>query len=126
MAVSRAELLAVACTDCGQLVGQWCRYLPLTRIDPEFLHTYTEATRRRWALTGQPTQRAHNARYNAASMAAWRREHPRRSPRPVTPARPDVRAAWRAMAAFDHREHLALRAWLAEFGKVLTRPGGGP
>lgn len=119
-----ADELAEHCTDCGAPPGTVCTYLPVTGVDPAFVHYRSPKVQARMALIGQPTKRPHNARFNTTARRrssrrlkelrdAWKKS----LPMPVTR---DTMAAARALNEFAQRETVQLRAWLAQYANVLT------
>lgn len=110
--VSAEDALGVDCPKCGQLSGHRCLYTTDT-------FTYTT-----WPEYGK-VPRHHQGQVMPAAVHQERREavrarRMRHRAVPATPASPGVRGAAAAMRAWDLEEFEKLRAWLTEFGWLLT------
>lgn len=120
--VSVEEALRDDCPECGATAPNPCVYLPLKNVDVHAGHSM-----RVWArmqLTGTPTLRPHNGRFNAA----WQRKITRaRSARKKetanmiarSAASPTLRAIARAHQQWDRQEWLRLTVWLRHYGSIL-------
>ncbi len=120
--LSRDDILAVPCPDCGATAEAVCVYVPL-RIDPTFLHLAAPSVQSRYLLNGTPTKVPHVGRRMRArprladqARAAYRRA----LRRTAVPAGARRRYIARLETEFDRREYERLRLWLARFADVLT------
>jgi hypothetical protein len=126
--ISDQDVYSVPCPDCGAEPEQPCVYVPVRGVDMEFLHYRSAKVRARVLLTGTPTKRPHNGRINAALHVAQRRANAARlkalrAAGRAAEASPLRRQIARIEAEFDRREYEQMRAWLAEFGGILTNAG---
>lgn len=119
------EALCVDCPECGVTAPNPCVYLPLKNIDEHAGHSMR--VRARMQLTGTPTLRPHNGRFNVAwqrkiSRAQAARKKELANAVTQTTASPKVRAIARAHQQWDRQEWLRLTAWLRRWGHIFAAP----
>lgn len=117
-ALGEAVIQAVRCPECNKPPGEPCVYLWPAGLDREFLHYRSPKQQARAALTGTPTKRPHNGRYELFDKYQRNRRYRERVPLPL-PATAAVRATARAEVEYDRREYEQMRTWLAHYGSIL-------
>jgi hypothetical protein len=112
-------LLAVGCPKCEVPAGTWCVYAPLLDEFGEVAQTHSRQRTARQALTGTPTKKCHNERYNAARLARYRRRM-RHTLDAVAKPSAEMTASLNGAREFERREREELRAWLSDHWRLLV------
>lgn len=108
------ETLRFTCKKCGAQLAQFCTYT----VDVTKQKGRTPTSRAMLNRYGRPTLQPHDERFRALDRAEERKT--RKFATSYRPAPPDVVEAAHYMRVFNMIEHNALRAWLLEYGEVLT------